>query len=157
MGKNYTLIFLAIVLIDGCGNDESTVKTSMKLTDLKAIVDGVEIVSIPVNDSEASLDGAVFTYTSNFLLQTGTWNLSNDSKYVSVEYESEIFEFPVISSSTDELLFIAKTLDLSSETNLEDKNLVLLLNQKLVSVGSSWDEVVSAGGNLDIVFIIKYE
>ncbi len=155
----YYLLIVWGLALSGCNDEDSIVlKTSMQLAELKAELDGTELFSIPVSGYKASIEDSLFIYTTDLGKQTGVWSISEDENLLKVSYDTLTFDFPIIFNSTEEITFIANSIDLNDVSlNLEKQQTIVLVNQQLAVLGRNWLEESENAQKLDIIFTIKFQ
>lgn len=154
-------MLFSIALI-GC-NDEGgaiepdPVKEKLNLVKVNAVLDGVDLLTIPITGFTSSIVETGFLYTTGDGSKPGTWQINEDKNLLIVEFESVMQEFTLISNEPSEMMFLAQQINLNNSLNKNESNTLLMVNQILQENGSSWKEKASSAQLLEINFTIKIQ
>ena len=140
-----------------CGNSDDAPEavSDFRLSEISARLDGNDIASIPITTSTPEISGSTFNYNSEDGLESGTWEINEDKTALKVAYETESFEYPLLSYSSTEFSFVIESIDLKGTFTEKDQNVILLINQKLLATNKSWSSVASSSQLLEIIFTFK--
>lgn len=141
-----------------CGKEEptsSSLEGSWRLSRVIYVLDGTEIFRAPATDLDIRFSKTSFFYEEDFRSQTGGWSFSEDNKNLALEYESTTVTYPFVSRSNKEFSIRILTIDMAKSERAEEERLALLfLNQSIIKSGSSWDQVVPDGVEMEVQFLI---
>lgn len=153
------LLYIALISCNDEGGaiELDPVNEELKMVNANVVLDGIELLTIPITDFTSSIIETEFSYTTSEGSKSGTWEINDSKNLLIVEFDEQMFEFPLISSEATEFVFIAQQVNLNNSLNEKESNTLLMVNQLLQENGSSWQEKSSSAQLLEINFTIRIQ
>lgn len=155
MKKNLLYAFLFLLLWSSCSGEDSEdpgTTTTFQLGELIVNLDGAELTRVSVSNFAPTFDGSSFIYTTGQGDQDGTWEVNGDNTSLNVTFEGSSLDFPVVSNDAGALVFVGKTIDLTSELSAEDQRVLLMVGQQIFLEGKRWSTVSASAQSLELLF-----
>lgn len=157
--KLHLLLLIYPLSLLSCGGSEEAPTTPgrLQLSEVIARLDGNDITSIPITTFVPNFEETSFTYNTDQGAKTGIWGINEAQTELSVEYEGSSYKYTLLDYSKEEFSFMVKSIDLKNALTVEEQNIILTINQKLLETKSSWTQVMGSSQQLEIIFTLKYK
>lgn len=153
---NLALLCICGLALLGCKDEEAVplgaINGDWKLSSIDIIVDGSTVTEMNPIANKTSFNGSSFAYT-NKGQKSGTYSINDEETELTATFEGSTLTYAIVSIADREIVFVIKSIDLTSNSFTYDENQVFLLaNQNLNQSNKNW-ETMSKNGQIATVEI----